>query len=61
MLNLVEGTSARVVSLDGSFEPFDVYYGETFVVPQSVGRYRIENTGDRTRHVGVIQAFVRNL
>lgn len=61
MLNLVEGTSARIVSLDGSFEPFDVYYGETFVVPQSVGRYRIENTGDRTRHVGVIQAFVRNL
>lgn len=61
MLNLVEGTSARVVSLDGGFEPFDVYYGETFIVPESVGRYRIENTGDRTRRIGVIQAFVRNL
>ncbi|KXB62729.1 class I mannose-6-phosphate isomerase [Olsenella sp. DNF00959] len=61
MLNLVEGTSTRVVSLDGGFEPFDVYYGETFIVPESVERYRIENTGDRTRRIGVIQAFVRNL
>ena len=58
MLNLVEGETVRVTSDDGSFEPFDVGYAETFIVPASVGSYRIENTGGG--RVAVIQAYVRN-
>lgn len=60
MLNLVEGTSAVVESLDGSFAPLSVSYGETFIVPESVKHYRIRNTGDTNQKVAVIQAFVRN-
>lgn len=60
MLNLVEGTTAVVESLDGSFAPLSVSYGETFIVPESVKRYRIRNTGDTNQKVAVIQAFVRN-
>lgn len=60
MLNMVEGTAAVVESLDGSFAPLSVSYGETFIVPESVKRYRIRNTGDTNQKVAVIQAFVRN-
>ncbi|WP_301185683.1 class I mannose-6-phosphate isomerase, partial [uncultured Dubosiella sp.] len=47
MLNLIEGQKAYIESLDGSFEPFEVHYAETFIVPASVKGYRIVNpTGD---------------
>ena len=58
MLNLVEGRGVRVTSANGDFEPLDVSFGETFVVPASVGTYRIENTGGG--RVAVVQAYVRN-
>lgn len=58
MLNLVEGRGARVTSEEGAFPPLEVSYGETFVVPASVGAYRIENTGDE--RAAVVQAYVRN-
>lgn len=58
VLNLVEGEAVRVTSDDGSFEPFDVGYAETFIVPASVGTYHIENVG--SGKVAVIQAYVRN-
>jgi mannose-6-phosphate isomerase class I len=58
MLNLVEGRSARVTSAEGAFPPLEVSYGETFVVPASVGAYRIENTGGG--RAAVVQAYVRN-
>ncbi len=60
-LNLVEGESAIVESPDGSFAPLEVHYGETFIVPQGVGTYRVRNTGDTGREVALVQAFVRNL
>lgn len=61
MLNLVEGTTALVESLDQSFQPFPVNYGETFIVPECVKNYRIKNTGDQKKEIAIIQAFVRNL
>src|SRR5690606_10323402 len=39
MLNLVDGEHVQVVSFDKSFEPFDVYYGETFIIPENVKEY----------------------
>lgn len=57
MLNLIEGQKAYIESLDGSFEPFEVHYAETFIVPASVKGYRIINpTGDT---IGVLRAYVR--
>ena len=59
MLNLVEGDAVVVESADGSFDPLEVHFGETFVVPASVGEYRVRNAGDTGREVALIQAFVR--
>lgn len=57
MLNLIEGQKAYIESLDDSFEPFEVHYAETFIVPASVKGYRIVNpTGDT---IGVLRAYVR--
>lgn len=61
MLNLVEGKTAVVESIDQTFEAFPVSYGETFIVPESVKNYRITNMGDQKEKIAVIQAFVRNL
>ena len=36
VLNLVEGTACFVESADGSFDPFEVHYAETFIVPECV-------------------------
>ena len=41
VLNLVEGNMVIVESPDDAFEPLTVHYAETFVVPATVGRYRI--------------------
>lgn len=56
MLNLVEGVSARVEPVDGG-PALEVHYAETFIVPASVGRYRVVNTGGGV--AAVIQAYVR--
>lgn len=56
MLNLVEGRSARVEPLDGG-PALEVHYAETFIVPASVGRYRVVNTGGGV--AAVVQAYVR--
>lgn len=61
MLNLIEGETAVVESVDGSFDPFPVSYGETFIVPETVKEYVIRNTGDQESEIAVIQAFVRDL
>lgn len=41
VMNLVEGKCAVLESVDGSFEPFEIHYAETAIVPASVGRYRM--------------------
>ena len=57
MLNLVEGDAVTVYSVDGSFEPYEVHYAETFIVPASVKEYILRpKTGEK---VGVICARVR--
>lgn len=61
MLNLVEGETITVESLNNSFEPFEIHYGETFIVPETIKEYKLVNQGDPNKEVAVIQAFVRNL
>ena len=61
MLNLVEGIKVIVESLDNSFEALSINYGETFIVPESVKKYKITNIGDHKKEAAIIQAFVRNL
>lgn len=41
MMNLVEGSHAWIESVDGSFQPFEIHYAETAIVPAKVGTYRI--------------------
>ncbi len=41
VMNLVEGRYAFIESTDGSFEPFEIHYAETMIVPAAVERYRI--------------------
>lgn len=58
VINLVEGTQARIVSATDSFEPFTVYYAETCIIPQAAGEYRIEAIDGED--VKVILACVHN-
>lgn len=58
MLNLVEGTAAVVESPSGDFEPYEVHYAETFIVPASVGLYRVRPLKEHER-IGLIKAYVR--
>ena len=61
MLNLVEGEEAVVESLDGSFEPYTVHFGETFIVPEQIKKYNIRPAiNAEGKEHAVIQAFVRN-
>ncbi|WP_083511115.1 class I mannose-6-phosphate isomerase [Microbacterium sp. XT11] len=60
VLNLVEGDEVRVVSPTGAFDPFTVHYAETFIVPASVGEYRIERTEhSRSARFATVKAYVR--
>ncbi|MGN1142383.1 MAG: class I mannose-6-phosphate isomerase [Oliverpabstia sp.] len=60
VLNVIEGEKAVIESPTDSFEPFEVHYAETFIIPASVGTYRINPTGAFEGHpVGVIAASVR--
>lgn len=61
MLNLVEGEKITVESLTGEFEPFNVNYGETFIVPEQIKEYKLVNQGDPAKKAAVIQAFIRGL
>ena len=57
VLNLVEGERCLVESADGSFEPYEVHYAETFIVPECVGKYRLRTVSGPVK---VMQAYVRN-
>ncbi len=60
VLNLVEGEEIVVESPTGAFEPFFVHYAETFVVPASVGPYRISPTGTADKPLATLKAYVRS-
>jgi mannose-6-phosphate isomerase class I len=60
VLNLVEGDAAVVESPAGTFEPFDVHYAETFVVPAAVGPYRIRPArSSPSSALATVKAYVR--
>ncbi|MEN3760712.1 class I mannose-6-phosphate isomerase [Aeromonas veronii] len=60
VLNLIEGREATVDSPDNAFAPFVVHYAETFIVPASVGRYRIRPSGESEgATIATIKAYVR--
>ncbi|MGF1909989.1 class I mannose-6-phosphate isomerase [Vibrio kasasachensis] len=61
VLNLIEGREAIVTSPTEKFQPFVVHYAETFIVPASVGEYRIEPYGQSEgQEIATIKAFVRS-
>ncbi len=45
VVNLVAGEVAYVESLENAFEPFEIHYAETCIVPASVKKYRITSGG----------------
>lgn len=60
VLNLVEGAEALVDSPDGKFEPFVVHYAETFIIPATVGEYRISPWGAGLgQQLATVKAWVR--
>jgi mannose-6-phosphate isomerase class I len=57
---LVDGTRVVVESPGGKFNPFVVNYAETFIVPASVGDYKIRPFEESSKVVHVtIKAYVR--
>jgi mannose-6-phosphate isomerase class I len=60
VLNLVEGEEIIVESPTNAFVPFVVHYAETFIVPASVGSYKISPFGESVgKQCGTIKAWVR--
>ena len=54
--NVVEGRGAIIESVDGSFAPYEVHYAETFIVPESVKKFRMRPLDDK---VTILRATVR--
>ncbi|MFT4142950.1 MAG: class I mannose-6-phosphate isomerase [Mobilitalea sp.] len=54
--NVVDGEGAIIESLDGSFEPYEVHYAETFIVPESVKQFLIKPLGEEVK---ILRATVR--
>lgn len=51
VMNLVDGKNALIESTDGSFEPFEIHYAETVIVPASVKKYRIVPLDDEIKMI----------
>ncbi len=58
VLNLVEGAEVVVSSPIGSFEPLEIHYAETFIVPACIGDYTITPRNTSTE-AATVKAFVR--
>jgi mannose-6-phosphate isomerase class I len=57
---LVEGEAVIVKSPKNKFEPFIVYYAETFIIPGAVGAYNIQPYGkSEGKECATVKAFVR--
>ena len=59
MLNLIEGEEAVVESIDGSFQPYEIHYGETFIIPAQIEQYTITPKNNKNQKLAVMQAYVR--
>lgn len=61
VLNLVEGEEILVDSPSNAFAPFTVHFAETFIIPASVGEYRISPAGKSVgQQIATVKASVRN-
>lgn len=58
MLNLVEGEAVIIESLHDAFPPFEVTFGETFIIPESVKEYRVRNLYPKVV-TKLLQAYVK--
>ncbi|MBC1418030.1 class I mannose-6-phosphate isomerase [Listeria fleischmannii] len=58
MLNLVAGEKVVVESIDNTFEPFEVHYVETFVIPAQIEKFRIRNIGNNEK-VAILRARIQ--
>ena len=57
---LVEGDEILIESPTDAFEPFEVHYAETFIVPAAVGAYTMKPSGKSIgQKCGTMLAFVR--
>ena len=60
VLNLVEGAEALVESPTGKFEPYQVHYAETFIIPATVDEYTIRPYGTgQGMPCATLKAYVR--
>lgn len=60
VLNVIEGDELVVESPTGAFEPFEVHYAETFIIPAAVGEYTIRPCGASVgKECGTIKAYIR--
>jgi mannose-6-phosphate isomerase class I len=59
VLNLVAGDAACVESPSRAFEPFEVHFAETFIVPAGVGPFRIRAADGDGVQCAVMRAYVR--
>jgi len=58
---LVEGDEIIIESPTNAFEPFEVHYAETFIVPAGVGAYTMRPHGNSIgQKCGTMLGFVRN-
>ena len=49
VVNLVDGKSAMIESVDGSFEAFEIHYAETAIIPAGTGKMCIRDRGYSAR------------
>lgn len=56
MANLVSGKRAIIESTDGSFEPYEIHYAETFIVPATIDQFVVRCLDDECI---LIKAHVR--
>ncbi|MEV0650798.1 class I mannose-6-phosphate isomerase [Phytomonospora sp. NPDC050363] len=60
VLNLVEGDEVEIVSPTGAFEPYEIHYAETFIIPAAVGPYVIRRTArSRSERFATVKASIR--
>lgn len=57
VMNVTDGEGAIVTSPDGEFEPYEVHYAETFIVPAAAKQFELRPIG---KSVTIVKAQVRN-